>query len=361
MTFADEVKNAITPRAALLVIGVLALQLLFIASYVGALHKPKPTDAPFGVVAPQQISARLLTELKDLPGGPLDPRTVSDAATARRQILDRDIDGALIVSPRGTTDTVLVASGGGTVLADSLTKIITKVDLTQQRTVRSVDVAPASGDDFDGLSSFYLVVGWCVGGYLCASILAISAGTRPANRQRAVIRTGVMALYSIAGGIGGAIIIGPILGALPGSFWGLSGLGALTVFSVGMITLALEALTGIVGIGLAVLLVVVAGNPSAGGAFPLPMLPDFWRAIGPALPPGAGTWVARSIAYFRGNAVTGPLLVLSAWAVVGTVVTLLMALRKKPEAADDTRLTGTGTATGPGPEAGTASGGSSLA
>lgn len=99
MTFADEVKNAITPRAALLVIGVLALQLLFIASYVGALHKPKPTDVPFGVVAPQQISARLLTELKDLPGGPLDPRTVSDAATARRQILDRDIDGALIVSP----------------------------------------------------------------------------------------------------------------------------------------------------------------------------------------------------------------------------------------------------------------------
>jgi hypothetical protein len=194
-----------------------------------------------------------------------------------------------------------------------------------------VDVAPASDQDFNGISSFYLVVGWCVGGYLCASILAISAGARPANRQRAVIRTGVMALYSIVGGIGGAIIIGPVLGALPGSFWGLSGLGALTVFAVGMITLALQALTGIVGIGLAVLVVVIAGNPSAGGAYPLPMLPDFWRAIGPALPPGAGTWVARSIAYFKGNAVTGSLLVLSAWAVVGTAVTLLVAMNRKPE------------------------------
>ncbi|SFX43449.1 DUF3533 domain-containing protein [Streptomyces atratus] len=331
MTFADEVKNAVTPRAALLVIGVLGLQLLFIASYVGALHRPKPTDVPFGLVAPQQISARLLTELKDLPGGPLDPRTVADAATAREQILDREIDGALIVSPQGTTDTLLVASGSGTSLATSLTKIITEVDRTQQRTVRTVDLAPASDQDFNGISSFYLVVGWCVGGYLCASILAISAGTKPANRQRAVIRTGVMALYSIVGGIGGAIIIGPILGALPGSFWGLSGLGALTVFAVGMITLALQALTGIVGIGLAVLIVVIAGNPSAGGAYPLPMIPDFWRAIGPALPPGAGTWVARSIAYFKGNAVTGPLLVLSAWAVVGTAVTLLVAMRRKPE------------------------------
>ncbi|MFJ2910538.1 DUF3533 domain-containing protein [Streptomyces sp. NPDC087228] len=328
MTFADEVKNAVTPRAALLVIGVLGLQLLFIASYVGALHRPKPTDVPFGVVAPRQMSAQLLTELKNLPGGPLDPRTVADAATAREQILNREIDGALIVNPTSTTDTVLVASGGGTSMADTLTKIITKADLAQQRTVRSVDLAPASGQDFNGISSFYLVVGWCVGGYLCASILAISAGSKPANRQRALIRTGVMALYSVVGGIGGAVIIGPILGALPGSFWGLSGLGALTVFAVGMLTLALQALTGIVGIGLAVLIVVIAGNPSAGGAFPLPMLPDFWRAIGPALPPGAGTWVARSIAYFRGNAVTGPLLVLSAWAVAGTLVTLLVSLRK---------------------------------
>ncbi|AXE77089.1 DUF3533 domain-containing protein [Streptomyces atratus] len=341
MTFADEVKNAVTPRAALLVIGVLGLQLLFIASYVGALHKPKPTDVPFGVVAPQQMSAQLIAELRNLPGGPLDPRTVADAATAREQILNREIDGALIVSPRSTTDTVLIASGGGAALADTLTKIITKVDLTQQRTVRSVDVAPASDQDFDGLSSFYLVVGWCVGGYLCASILAISAGSKPANRQRALIRTGVMALYSIVGGIGGAIIIGPILGALPGSFWGLSGLGALTVFAVGMLTLALQALTGIVGIGLAVLIVVIAGNPSAGGAFPLPMLPDFWRAIGPALPPGAGTWVARSIAYFKGNAVTGPLLVLSAWAAAGTLVTLLLSMRRKPDdAAGDTAPVG---------------------
>ncbi|MDF6021995.1 DUF3533 domain-containing protein [Streptomyces sp. JH34] len=329
MTFADEVKNAVTVRAALLVVGVLALQLLFIASYVGALHRPDPTDVPFGVVAPQQVSGQLVTQLDGLPGDPLDPRAVSGEAEARRQIENRDIDGALIVSPSGSTDTVLVASGGGTVLATSLTKIIKEAEGPRQRTVRAVDVAPASPDDFDGLSSFYLVVGWCVGGYLCASILAISAGTKPADRQRAVIRTGVMALYSIAGGIGGAVIIGPILGALPGSVWALSGLGALVVFSVGMTTLALQALTGIVGIGLAVLIIVIAGNPSAGGAFPLPMLPDFWRAIGPALPPGAGTWTARSIAYFKGNAVTGPLLVLSAWAVAGTALTLLLSMRRR--------------------------------
>jgi hypothetical protein len=317
-----EVKDAVTPRATLLVLGVVALQLLFIASYVGALHNPKPRDVPFGVVAPQALAEQSVTRLEQLPGSPLDPRAVADEATARKQIMNRDIDGALIVDPTRTTDTLLVASGGGTVLATTLEQYLTALEASQKRTVRTVDVAPASATDFDGLSSFYVVVGWCVGGYLTASILAISSGARPANPRRAVIRLAVMALVSIVGGLGGAVIVGPILDALPGSVMAFWGLGALITFAVGAATLALQALFGTVGIGLAILLVVIAGNPSAGGAFPLPMLPPFWEAIGPALPPGAGTWVARSIAYFKGNDTTGALLVLSAWAAVGITVTL---------------------------------------
>jgi hypothetical protein len=336
MTFASEVRSAVTPRAALLVVGVLALQLLFIASYVGALHDPKPSDVPFGVVAPGAAAERTADSLGALPGDPLDPRVLPDEAEARRQIREREIDGALVVDPAGRTDTLLVASGGGTVLASALERIATEVERPQQRTVRTVDVAPASPDDFDGLSAFYLVVGWCVGGYLLASILAISAGSRPANTLRAVIRLAVLALSAVLGGLGGAIIVGPVLGALPGSVAALWGLGALVVFAVGAITLALQALTGIVGIGLAVLLIVIAGNPSAGGAFPSPMLPDFWRAIGPALPPGAGTWAARSIAYFQGNAVSGALQVLSIWAVLGTVVTLVVSsLRRDADTPDE--------------------------
>ncbi|MFJ8084375.1 DUF3533 domain-containing protein [Streptomyces sp. NPDC096205] len=328
----SEVRDAVTPRATLLVIGVIALQLLFIASYVGALHDPKPKDVPFGVVAPRAAAGQAVARLEQLPGSPLDPRAVADEATARKQIMHRDIDGALVVNPAGITDTLLVASGGGTVLATALENLTTALEKSQSRAVRTIDVAPASPQDFDGLSSFYLVVGWCVGGYLCASILAISTGARPANPTRAAIRLGVMALVSIVGGLGGAVVVGPILDALPGSVVALWWLGALITFAVGAATLALQGVFGVVGIGLAILLVVVAGNPSAGGAFPLPMLPPFWNAIGPALPPGAGTWAARSIAYFRGNDTTTSLLVLGAWALGGIVVTMLAATlrRRRP-------------------------------
>nr|BFD85685.1 hypothetical protein StreXyl84_50860 [Streptomyces sp. Xyl84] len=330
--FLQEVKDAVTPRATLLVIGVVALQLLFIASYVGALHHPEPKDVPFAVAAPPAAAGQTVARLRRLPGSPLDPHAVADEAAARRQILNRDVDGALVVSPAGTADTLLVASGGGTVLATSLERIVGSAEQSRQRTVRTVDVAPASAGDFNGLSSFYLVVGWSVGGYLCASILAVSAGARPADPRRAAIRLGAMALVAAVGGLGGAVVVGPVLGALPGGVTALWGLGALVTFAVGAATLALQGIFGIVGIGLAILLVVIAGNPSAGGAFPLPLLPPFWKAIGPALPPGAGTWSARSIAYFHGNALTSALLVLAAWAAAGVVITLLASGQRRRRA-----------------------------
>ncbi|MEV5352798.1 DUF3533 domain-containing protein [Streptomyces sp. NPDC052693] len=328
-SFRAEVTDAVTPRATLLILGVVALQLLFIASYVGALHDPKPRDVPIGVVAPRAAAEQTATRLARLPGSPLDPRTLPDERTARDRIRNRDIDAALIVDPSGTTDTLLVASGGGRVLSTTLTALVTKLEKSERRALRTVDVIPSAPHDPNGLSSFYLVIGWCVGGYLGAAALAVSAGAKPSNLSRAAIRLGATALIAIVGGLGGALIAGPVLDALPGGTAALWGLGTLVIFAVGAATLALQGLFGTIGIGLVILLVVVLGNPSAGGALPPPLLPPFWQAIGPALPPGAGTWSARSIAYFNSNAMTGPLLVLAAWAAVGTALTLTTATHRR--------------------------------
>ncbi|MFE5892528.1 DUF3533 domain-containing protein [Streptomyces sp. NPDC002285] len=323
--FLAEVKDAVTPRATLLVTGVVGLALLFIASYVGALHDPKPKNVPLGVVAPEVAAQQTVDRLENLPGDPLDPRVVADAAAARKQILNREIDGALLIDPNSTTDTLLVATGGGRVLAATLESLVATLERSEARTLRTIDVAPADRHDANGLTSFYATVGWCVGGYLCASIMTISSGAGRPTPRRSVIRLIAMALVAVVGGLGGALIIGPILGALPGSLAALWGVGALIVFAVGAATLAFQAIFGMAGIGLVILIVVILGNPSAGGALPPPLLPPFWRDIGPALPPGAGTWATRSIAYFKGNDTTASLLVLSAWAAAGTAVTLLAA------------------------------------
>ena len=283
--FGAEIRDAVTVRAGLLVVGVLVLQLSFIVSYVGALHHPYPHRASLAVVAPPQVSGPLVRQLNALPKEVLDARAVADEATARRQITDQKVYTALIYDAAGKQDTLLVANAAGPALATAVENVLVAAERQQGRTVVTEDVVPLAPGDRGGLSSFYLAVGLCVGGYLVASILGISAGSRPANLRRATIRLAALALYGVAGGLGGAVIVGPVLNALPGSLWALWGTGALVVFAVGAITMALECLFDVVGIGLAVLLFVVLGNPSAGGVFP----PRCCRRSGGRSAPGSPT------------------------------------------------------------------------
>ncbi|RSS87264.1 DUF3533 domain-containing protein [Streptomyces sp. WAC05292] len=324
--FAAEIKDAVSARAALLVLGVLALQLAFAASYLGAFHAPRPSGIRLAVAAPSAPAAEeTARQLDGLDGDPLDAHAVSGEAAALREVRTREAEGALIVRSGGGPDRLLVTSGAGASLSQALEQVVGLAEESRGRTLQVVDAVPADAGDARGLSSFYLVVGWCVGGYLCAAALAVSAGARPANTARAAIRLGALLVYAAVAGLLGAVIAGPVLGALPGGTAALWGLGTMVVFAVGAITLALQGLAGVVGIGLAILLVVVIGNPSAGGAYAYALLPPFWQAVGPALPPGAGTYAARSLAYFGGHGTTGPLLVLAAWAVGGAAVTLACA------------------------------------
>jgi hypothetical protein len=112
--FLAELRDAVSLRAALLVIGVLALQVAFVVSYIGAFHHPKPHAIPLAVTAPDQRTAELTARrLAGLPGDPLDPRTASGEAAARRMVETRETDGALLVAPGGGPDTLLVAGPPG--------------------------------------------------------------------------------------------------------------------------------------------------------------------------------------------------------------------------------------------------------
>ncbi len=322
-----SLRGAVTPRAALLVLGALLVQWAFITSYVGALHRPEPHRIPIALVAPQEMAGQLVSQLDGLPGDPLHVKhTSTEEADGLRMVRHRDVDGALIVDGSGTQDTLLVATGGGTSTAEVLAQLMLSVEAAQNRTLEVRDVAPTAAGDARGLSSFFLVIGWVVGGYLCAAVLAISAGSRASTVPRALFRLGALLIFSLLSGLGGAVIVGPVLDALPGRLVALALVGALVVFATGAVTLALQALLGAAGIGLTLLIVVVLGNPSAGGAIGTSLLPTFWRGIGSAMIPGAGTWATRSIAYFQGHALTNPLVVLGIWAVAGVVVTLLASL-----------------------------------
>lgn len=329
----SEITDAITLRSALLVIATLGLGIGFILSYVGGLHHPAPRNLPFDVVAPAAVQPQAVAGLAALPGQPLAPRLIPDAATACSRVVDRTSTGALVVDPASTTDTLYVASAAGPSISNALVKIIGSAESAQQRAVTVDDLVPVAAQDSGGLSSFYLAVGWTVAGYLIASILGVSAGTRPATPTRAVVRLVALVLSAAAAGAVGAWLVQHVLGALPGAFWPLAVTGALLVFGAGAVTMALQIAFGVVGIGIAVLLFVILGNPAAGGAYARALIPPFWRAIGAFLPPGAGTDAARSIAYFGGANTAQPLFVLGCYAVVGLIATVGLAMVVRPKSS----------------------------
>ncbi len=337
-TLLAELKDAVAPRTVLLVLGVLLVQLAFVASYVGAFHDPAPHDVRVGVVAPTgQAADRVASRLGALEGHPVAPEVVAGRAAAVDRVTTGDLAGAIVVDPRSTTDELLVATGGGASLATSLEQVADRAESQQGRTVTTTDLVPLQAGDARGLSGFYLTIGWLVGGYLVASLLGVARGARPANPRRAAIRLLAAVPYALVSGLGGALIVDQALGALTGHFWALWGLGTLLVLSSATVTMALQVLFGTLGIGLTVLLFVVLGNPSAGGAYQAQLLPAFWRGISPLLPNGAGTSAVREIVYLDGVDVSGRVLLIAAYAALGAVVTMVAALR----AAGSGRPTGT--------------------
>jgi hypothetical protein len=345
VSFRDELRDAVTTRAAVLILGVLLLQFGFIASYLGAFHNPAPRRIPIAVVAPpgapSGTAATAVARLNALPGHPLAARAAASTAAGRALLENRGVYGVLDLSASGP-DTLLVTSAAGAAVSTALEQIVSDVDRHQGRTVTVVDSIPAGRGDARGLSAFYLVVGWVVGGYLVAAILGIAGGARPANRHRALIRLGGLAIYALVSGCGGALIAETILSALAGHFVALWVFGTLLVFAVGAFTMALQVLFGTVGIGLAILLFVVLGNPSAGGPYPSVLLPPFWAAIGPWLPPGAGTDAVRVIVYFPAASIARSVWVLVAYALVGLLVTVAVAgMRAGDQSAERASSTGT--------------------
>src|SRR3954471_5043324 len=96
-----ELLPGVTRRAAVLVVGVLLLQLGFVLSYVGAFHAPSPRDVPLAVVvpagAPAGTAGSVVAQLEGIAGDPLDLRVAGTEDDARDLLADREVDGVLLL------------------------------------------------------------------------------------------------------------------------------------------------------------------------------------------------------------------------------------------------------------------------
>jgi hypothetical protein len=313
--------RAATPKAvALVLVPALVLMLAFAFFYVGAFHDPTPHHVPVAVVGPPAVAA----QLGRLPGAPLDARPVPSRADALSQINDREVYGAY----DATTNRLFVASAANRATAVALEETFNRIAAAQGRpAVPVTDVKPLPPKDPNGTAAFYAVIAWVFGGYIGATLIGLIGSPRSPSRRRAAARIGALAGYGIVAGILSVVMLRASFGVFTGHVVALSAIGALTIFASGAATAGIQAAAGPAGTGFVILVFVILGNSASGGPFARPLLPGVWRTIGGVLPPGSSVDLARSALFFDGARIAGPILVLVAWAALGTLLALALGGR----------------------------------
>lgn len=315
--------------------GALVLQLVFAASYVGALHAPDPDDVPVAVAGPPAAARRLAQQLA--ADDAIDPVVVADRGAVVQAIDDRDVYGGLVLGRE--RDELVVAEAASLQVATMLTRSFGELAAGQGRALTVTDAKPLPDGDSRGLSAFYAVIAWVFGGYLAATVLTLFAGAASHHHKRAAMRVGGLVLYSLAAGLLGAVLLDPVIGALEGHFVALALLGALLVLAVAAGTAALQSLLGIAGTAMAMVVFFMIANPAAGAAVPNELLPGFWRVVGPWLPSGAGVTAINNTVYFDGNDLGQPLAVLAAYAVAGSALVIAVGWRHGRRSNPELELT----------------------
>ncbi|OLB64164.1 MAG: hypothetical protein AUI10_12325 [Actinobacteria bacterium 13_2_20CM_2_72_6] len=315
-------------HASALLLGVLVLGTAFIASYVGALHEPHPRSVPIAVVEDDPGAQALISGLGD--AGPFAVTSYPDAAAAARGLADRAVYGILDTDPAADGLRLTVAGGAAPGVADLMRQVLGTAATAARIPLSVRDAHPPAARDPRGLTPFYLVVGWLLGGYLAATALAVIVGTVPRNGSRLGMRLAAFAVFAVLLGLAGALITGPGYGIWSHHLVSLWSVGTLVVFTSAAVTAALESWLGLAGTGLAMLLLFIVGNPGSGGVYPPEFLPGLFRDLHRWIPTGQATELVRAVEYFGGHAIARPATTLAAWAAAGLLAILGATLALGP-------------------------------
>jgi hypothetical protein len=250
---------------------------------------------------------------------------VADAAAARAAVENREVYGAVVLGPQGPQ--VLTASAASPVVAQLLGQVGARLAAgasggSSATAGAVVDVVPAPSEDPHGAGLAAAALPIVIAGILAAAVLTRFVHG-PGRRFAAALA------YAVTGGLALAAVVQLWLGSLDGSYWANSAVVALTIAAVSLPLLGLESLLGLRGLGLGAVVMMLLGNPLSGVTSAPELLPSGWGALGQLLPPGAGGTALRSVAFFSGSGAGAALVVLTAWAMAGSLLCLAGAYRRR--------------------------------
>lgn len=323
---------------------------LFASAFVWPMKASDPKNIPFGLAGDGeqlvQVEEQLGAQRPDL----FDIATYEDRGAVVQAIERREIDGGLVVTDAGME--MLTASAGSPQVSQMLTQLaagMTEQQEAQAQQAMTEALEQAAAQDASaeqllavqeeaqqqaeavGIETTDVVAGGelaqagnlvmlpaLIGGVITA-MLSLFVVKRPWYRIVSVLSGSLLA------GLSGALVLGPWMGVLTGSFgmtWLALSAGGMAISATIM---GLGTLLGNAGIGLGVVLMMLVGNPWGGMLVPSEFLGGFMGWLGSHMPNGNVITVVKNITYFPEASQTSQWWVFGIWAAIGLALWLVGA------------------------------------
>ena len=299
-----------------LVIGAVD-QSLFASNYTSSGHNPVANNLPFAVVG----SSPLVSEAQKSIS--LKVTSYPNESAAKTAIAQAKAWGALIP---GTPNTLLNVGSQSDLAPLPLTEAFQKAAKSQGQklTVQTYNPTPlASGDPY-GIVLSILLTPLLICAYISATLLRTATDTA-AERYRGLIIMGFAVVVALVLDLIACVWL---KGIPSDKFWIVWAIMTLIFAVVGLFAAVMQRLLGAAGTLVTVIVIILFGKPSAGGANGVPFLPGFWLAIGPYLPPRNAYILLKNTVYFGGNGTAQALIILLAYFVVFAVIIGILDWRR---------------------------------
>ncbi len=291
---------------------------------MGALHDPGPRSVPVGIVGPPAAASALSSGLNHQAPGGFTTTSYATPADARSAILDRSIDAAIIPGPR--VELLQVATAAGPALTNATIKYVHAAASAAGLRLAVQNVRPLPASNPEGLSQVFFVVALLAPSLVFGNLLV----TRVARDLNPALQLAGIVVYAAIVAAVATAIADQAIGALTGAPWGLFGIGALLAFASAATAAAAARWAGGLGYLVIFLLFIPIGIASSGTTLGPNMITPWYADLGKALPAGSALPAVQNTVYFNGNAITTPLVILSAWALAGVLAMLMAALLHPP-------------------------------
>ncbi|MFE5874841.1 ABC transporter permease [Rhodococcus sp. NPDC056506] len=302
------------------VLGLSAVIGLMLLAFVLPSVNSGPHELKLGISGPAQATTQISASLEASKPGAFDTQDFADADALRDAIRNRDVVGGIVVDATGPH--VLIATAGGTPIAQTLTGVASGLSDASGTEVPVEDVVPLTADDPTGAGLTALALPLVFGGIMPAVVLVQLFPRSIAKRVLGAVGVAVVAGFALTA------ILQFGTNSLDGNYLLTALALTMGISAISLPILGLESLLGMKGFALGAVTMMFVGNPLSGMATTAAWLPAGWGALGQLLPPGAAGASVRSMAFFDGHGAAAPLLVLVCWIAVG-IALCVAAGRKK--------------------------------